>query len=277
MKRSGLITKKIGMTRLYDDNGVARGVTVLSVGDCTVIGNRTQDKNGYTAVQIGFQEAKPKHVNKPQLVAAQKLGVKPYRKVMEFRVSEDCIIPVGTSLTSAHFVAGQMIDARGTSKGKGFQGAMKRHNFSGLEASHGVLKAHRSLGGTGQRTQPGRVFKGKKMAGQMGNETVVVQNLKVFGINTEDNLIYVEGSVPGANGTFIIVTDAIKVVHAELPIPTQGPGTKDQEPVIEEVAEVVEQEAPVVEEVKEETPEVVEEVADENTDTVTDTDTKEGE
>ncbi|MCL1785727.1 MAG: 50S ribosomal protein L3 [Alphaproteobacteria bacterium] len=251
MKRSGLITKKIGMTRLFDEAGVAHGVTVLSVGDCAVIGNRTADKNGYVAVQIGFQEAKDKHVNKPQLVAAKKTGVKAYRKVVEFRVSEDCLIPVGTSLSAGHFISGQMVDAQSTSKGKGFQGAMKRHNFSGLEASHGVLKAHRSLGGTGMREWPGRVFKGKKMAGQMGNETVTVQNLKVFGINEEDNLIYVTGSVPGANGTFVLVTDAVKKDHKDLPVPTKS-AVESQKPEVEEVkeevtAEPAAEEAPAVE------------------------------
>ncbi len=136
MKRSGLITTKIGMTRLYDDAGVAHGVTVLAVGDCTVIGNRTMDKNGYVANVLGLREAKAKHVNKAQKVAAEKAGVKPYRKVVEFRVSDDCVIPVGTTLSADHFIAGQFIDVQSTSKGKGFQGAMKRHNFAGLEASH---------------------------------------------------------------------------------------------------------------------------------------------
>jgi len=226
MKRTGLITKKIGMTRLYDDAGVAHAVTVLSVGDCSVIGNRTMDKHGYVAVQLGFQEAKEKHVAKPQLVAAQKAGVKPYRKVVEFRVSEDCLIPAGTSLSAGHFIAGQFVDVQGTSKGKGFQGAMKRHNFGGKEATHGVLKAHRSLGGTGMREWPGRVLKGKKMAGQMGNEVVSVQNLKVFGINEEDNLVYVEGAVPGANGTFVMITDAVKKEHKDLPMPTKSKDEK---------------------------------------------------
>jgi len=158
MKRSGLITTKIGMTRLYDDNGVAHGVTVLSVGDCAVIGNRSVEKHGYIANVLGMREAKAKHVAKPQMVAAQKAGVKPYRKVVEFRVSEDCVIPVGTQLSSGHFVAGQFVDVQATSKGKGFQGAMKRHNFGGKEATHGVLKAHRSIGGTGMREWPGRVL-----------------------------------------------------------------------------------------------------------------------
>jgi large subunit ribosomal protein L3 len=221
MKRSGLITKKIGMTRLYDDAGIAHGITVLSVGDSAVIGNRTMDKHGYVAVQLGFQEAKEKHVAKPQLIASKKAGVKPYRKVVEFRVSEDCLVPVGTSMSAGHFIAGQFVDAQATSKGKGFQGAMKRYNFGGKEATHGVLKAHRSLGGTGMREWPGRVLKGKKMAGQMGNEVVTVQNLKIFGINEEDNLIYVEGAVPGANGTFVLVFDAVKKEHKDLPVPTK--------------------------------------------------------
>ncbi len=222
MKRSGLITTKIGMTRLYDDNGVAHGVTVLSVGDCAVIGNRSVEKHGYIANVLGMREAKAKHVAKPQMVAAQKAGVKPYRKVVEFRVSEDCIIPVGTQVSSGHFVAGQFVDVQATSKGKGFQGAMKRHNFGGKEATHGVLKAHRSIGGTGMREWPGRVLKGKKMAGQMGNETVSVQNLKVFGTDATENLIFVEGAVPGANGTFVLITDAVKKEQKDLPIPTMA-------------------------------------------------------
>lgn len=221
MKRSGLITTKIGMTRLYDDAGVAHGVTVLSVGDCAVIGNRTVEKNGYLANILGLCEAKAKHVAKPQAVAAEKSGIKPYRKVVEFRVSDDCIIPAGTQLSASHFMVGQFIDVQATSKGKGFQGAMKRHNFGGKEASHGVLKAHRSLGGTGMREWPGRVLKGKKMSGQMGNETVTVQNLKVFGIDDAENLIFVEGAVPGANGAFVLVTDAIKKEQQNLPVPTK--------------------------------------------------------
>ncbi len=235
MKRSGLITTKIGMTRLYDDGGVAHPVTVLSVGDCTVIGNRTQEKNGYVANILGLREAKAKHTAKPQLVAAEKAGVKPYRKVVEFRVSDDCVIPVGTELSASHFVVGQFVDVQATSKGKGFQGAMKRHNFGGKEATHGVLKAHRSIGGTGMREWPGRVLKGKKMAGQMGNETVSVQNLKVFGFDADENLIFVEGAVPGCNGTFVLITDAIKKEHKDLPVPTNM--AVAAAPVAEPVAE----------------------------------------
>ncbi len=240
MKRSGLITTKVGMTRLYDDNGVAHAVTVLSVGDCSVVGNRTMDKNGYVANVLGMREAKAKHVAKPQKVAAEKAGVKPYRKVVEFRVSDDCVIPAGTALSADHFIAGQYVDVQATSKGKGFQGAMKRHNFAGLEATHGVLKAHRSLGGTGMREWPGRVFKGKKMAGQMGNETVTVQNLKVFGTDMSENLVFVEGAVPGANGTFVLITDAIKKEQKDLPVPTKTATVEATEvveaPVVEETA-----------------------------------------
>lgn len=241
MKRSGLITTKIGMTRLYDDAGVSHAVTVLSVGDCSVIGNRTMDKNGYVANVLGMREAKSKHVAKPQLIAAQKSGVKPFRKIVEFRVSDDCVIPVGTDLSAGHFIAGQFVDVQGTSKGKGFQGAMKRHNFGGKEASHGVLKAHRSLGSIGNREWPGRVFKGRKMAGQMGNEIVSVQNLKIFGVDLEENLIFVEGAVPGANGTFVLITDAIKKEHKDLPFPTMQLKTVAQQPV-QETAEPVAEE-----------------------------------
>ena len=231
MKRSGLITTKIGMTRLYDDSGVAHAVTVLSVGDCSVVGNRSVEKHGYVANVLGMREAKAKHVAKPQLIAAEKAGVKPYRKVVEFRVSDDCVIPVGTALSAEHFISGQFVDVQATSKGKGFQGAMKRHNFGGKEATHGVLKAHRSIGGTGMREWPGRVFKGKKMAGQMGNETVTVQNLKIFGTDTEENLVFVEGAVPGANGTFVLITDAIKKEHKDLPVPTVAATAAVQETV----------------------------------------------
>jgi len=242
MKRSGLITTKVGMTRLFDDNGAAHGVTVLAVGDCSVVGNRTLDKNGYVANVLGLREAKAKHVAKPQAVAAEKAGVKPYRKIVEFRVDADCVIPVGTALSASHFISGQFVDVQATSKGKGFQGAMKRHNFGGKEASHGVLKAHRSLGGTGMREWPGRVFKGKRMAGQMGNEIVMIQNLKVFGVDEAENLIFVEGAVPGANGTFVLITDAVKKEHKDLPVPTKQSGISNQG----SVAEVAE-EAPVAE------------------------------
>jgi large subunit ribosomal protein L3 len=264
MKRSGLITKKVGMTRLYDDAGVAHGVTVLSVGDCSVVGNRTMEKNGYVAVVLGLAVAKDKHVAKPQLASWQKSGVRAFRKVVEFRVSEEGLIPVGTDLSAGHFIAGQFVDVQGTSKGKGFQGAMKRHNFSGLEASHGVLKAHRSLGGTGQREWPGRVFKGKKMSGQMGNEVVSVQNLRVFGVDEAENLIFVEGAVPGANGTFVLISDAVKKEHKDLPMPTKS---------VSDSVSVNDEKDVLTEEMKAKS----ETDIATDTDTVTDTDTGKGE
>jgi large subunit ribosomal protein L3 len=242
MKRAGLITEKVGMTRLFDDNGVSTPVTVLAAKDCTVVGNRTMEKHGYIAVQVGLNEAKEKHMTKPELGSAKAAGVKPFRKVQEFRVSEDCVIPVGTKLSVEHFLKGQFIDAQGFSKGKGFQGAMKRYHFAGLEAAHGVLKAHRSLGSIGNRELPGRVFKGKKMSGHMGAETVTVQNLKVFGFDTENNLIFIEGAVPGAKGSFVVLTDAVKKeLPKELPVPTVAAKVAEQpvaaEPVVEPASE----------------------------------------
>ena len=239
MRRSGLITKKIGMTRLFDDGGAARGVTILAVGDCAVVGNRTLAKNGYSAVVMGMSEAKEKHMAKPQISAAKKDGLRLFRKICEFRVSEDCLIPVGTTMSAGHFVPGAFVDVQGSSKGKGFQGAMKRHNFSGDSASRGTLKTHRALGSIGNREWPGRVFKGRKMAGQMGNEIVSVQNLKVFKVDEADNLIYVEGPVPGANGTFIMVMDAIKKEQKDLPTPTIETRDTKRETGVKEVAEEV--------------------------------------
>ncbi len=232
MKRSGIITTKVGMTRLFDENGNSVPVTVLQAKDCTVVGQRTMDKHGYVAVQVGLNEAKEKHVAKPQLGHYKKEGVKPFRKVVEFRVSDDCMMPVGQALTVEHFIRGQFVDVTSTSKGKGFQGGIKRHNFAGLEASHGVLKAHRSLGSTGNRELPGRVFKGRKMPGQMGNETVTVQNIEVFGTDSENGLLFVIGAVPGGKGSFVTVRDATKkTLPSELPVPTAG---KKEEVVAEQ-------------------------------------------
>jgi large subunit ribosomal protein L3 len=195
------------------------------------------EKNGYDAVVLGMGGAREKHMAKPQIAAAKKDGVKLYRKVCEFRVSSDCLIPVGTEMSAGHFIAGGFVDVQGTSKGKGFQGAMKRHNFSGDSASRGTLKTHRALGSIGNREWPGKVFKGRKMAGQMGNETVSVQNLKVFGVDENENLIFVEGAVPGANGSFIMVTDAIKKEQGGLPAPTKS-AADDRHPAEEEDAPV---------------------------------------
>ena len=206
MKRSGLITTKIGMTRLYDDAGAAHAVTVLAVGDCTVIGNRTADKNGYIANIVGMREAKAKHIAKPQAVAAEKAGVKPFRKVVEFRVSDDCIIPAGTALSAEHFVAGQFVDVQATSKGKGFQGVVKRHGFGGVgQTTHGQHNRLRAPGSIGACSYPAKVFKGMRMAGQMGNKQVTVQNLQVLKVIPENNVLVIKGSIPGSKGSIVVI------------------------------------------------------------------------
>ena len=220
--KKAIIGKKIGMTQIFDENGKVVPVTVVEAGPCVVVQKKTIEKDGYEAIQVGFGEIREKLVNKPRKGHFAKAGVSLRRTLKEFRLEDCSAYEVGQEIKADLFVAGDKIDVSGVSKGKGFQGAMKRHNFGGKEATHGVLKAHRSIGGTGMREWPGRVLKGKKMAGQMGNETVSVQNLKVFGVDTAENLIFVEGAVPGANGTFVLVTDAIKKEQKDLPIPTMA-------------------------------------------------------
>ncbi|QDH13158.1 50S ribosomal protein L3 [Formicincola oecophyllae] len=219
--RTGLIAKKLGMSRIFKDDGTHVPVTVLILEDLEVVAQRTTEKDGYTALQLGFGAAKDKHLSKPNRSRFAKLGVAPKRKLVEFRVSEDALLPAGTQLSVAHFVAGQKVDVTGQSKGKGFAGAMKRHNFGGLEASHGVSISHRSHGSTGQRQDPGKVFKGKKMAGHMGDERVTTQNLEIAAVDPERNLIMVRGAVPGAKNGYVLVRDAIKKArHADAPYPT---------------------------------------------------------
>lgn len=208
--RTGVIAQKLGMTRLFDEVGAHVPVTVLKLDNCRVLAVKTDEKDGYNAVQLGYGERKDKHTNKPQLIAHQKAGTKPAEKVKEFRVSGDSILNVGDVLSVAHFEKGAFVDVQGTSIGKGFAGPMRRWNFRGLEASHGVLKAHRSHGSTGQRQDPGKTFKGKKMAGHWGNEIVTVQNLKVIEIDTENNLLFVKGAVPGAKKSFVFIKDSEK-------------------------------------------------------------------
>jgi large subunit ribosomal protein L3 len=219
--RSGLIAQKVGMTRIFAEDGRHIPVTVLKIDNCQVVGHRTMEKNGYTAMQLGSGLAKVKNTTKAERGAFAKANVEPKRKVVEFRVSEDNLVDVGAEFTADHFVPGQYVDVSGTSIGKGFAGAMKRHNFGGLRASHGVSISHRAHGSTGQCQDPGKVFKGKKMAGQMGNERVTTQNLKVVKTDVERGLIMVEGSVPGAKGGWIMVRDAVK---KSLPgdVPTPG-------------------------------------------------------
>jgi len=247
--RPGLLAQKIGMTRRFDDNGAHVPVTVLLVDGLYVIDCRTIERDGYTALQLGWGTRKVKNVSKAMRGHFAKAKVEPRRKLVEFRVSEDALVDVGAELCVSHFVTGQKVDVCGTSIGKGFAGGMKRHGFSGLRASHGVSISHRSLGSTGQCQDPGKVFKGKKMAGQMGNVQITTQNLDVFDLDTERGLILVRGAVPGSKGGFLRITDAVKRTAPEgLPFPA---GLKRRRVGIaaEEVPaeEIVADEAPVEE------------------------------
>lgn len=208
--RSGIIAQKMGMSRVFTDEGRHIPVTVLRVDRCQVVAHRTTEKNGYMALQLGAGEAKVKNVTKPMRGHFAVASVEPKRTLAEFRVTSDNLIEVGAELTADHFIEGQFVDVTGTSIGKGFAGVMKRHNFRGLRASHGVSVSHRSHGSTGQCQDPGRVFKGKKMAGHMGAERVTTQNLKVVSTDSERGLILVEGAVPGSKGGWILVCDAVK-------------------------------------------------------------------
>jgi large subunit ribosomal protein L3 len=218
--RTGLIAKKLGMSRIFHDDGTHTPVTLLHVDVLQVVGQRTEDKNGYTAVCLGLGEAKPSRVNKPQKGEFAKANISPKKKLVEFRVSADAMLDVGAELSVAHFVSGQKIDVTGTTQGKGFAGPMKRHNFRGLEASHGVSVSHRSHGSTGNRQDPGKTFKNKKMAGHMGATRVTTQNLVVAGVDAEKGLLMVKGAVPGSKGAYVLVRDAVKRArHADAPFP----------------------------------------------------------
>jgi large subunit ribosomal protein L3 len=218
--RSGLIAQKLGMTRIFTEDGTDVPVTVLGLQNCQVVGQRTQDKDGYVALQLGAGTAKAKNTPKAQRgqFAVAKVEIK--RHVAEFRVDAENLIEVGASLQADHFLEGQLVDVTGTSIGKGFAGAMKRHNFGGLRATHGVSVSHRSHGSTGQRQDPGKVFKGKKMAGHMGDERVTTQNVKVAKTDVERGLIFIQGAVPGAKGGWILIRDAVKkAAPKDLPVP----------------------------------------------------------
>jgi large subunit ribosomal protein L3 len=208
--RSGVIAQKVGMTRVYNDAGEHIPVTVLRMDSCQVVSQRTNDKNGYTAVQLGAGHSKVKNTSKAMRGNFAAANVEPKAKLVEFRVSEDNLIDVGTELTASHFAAGQLVDVTGTTIGKGFAGAMKRHNFGGLRATHGVSVSHRSHGSTGNNQDPGKVWKGKRMAGHMGQTRVTTQNLEVVSTDADRGLILVKGAVPGSKGSWIIVRDAIK-------------------------------------------------------------------
>ena len=218
--RTGLIAKKLGMSRIFDVDGTHVPVTVLQVDGLEVVAVKTQEKDGYTSVQLGCGSVKAKNLSKPLKGYFAKANIEPKKKLAEFRVSEDCLLSVGDELSAEHFVAGQYVDVCATSIGKGFAGVMKRHNFAGLEATHGVSISHRSHGSTGQRRDPGKVFKGKKMAGHMGDERVTVQNLKVVAVDGNRGLIMVKGGVPGAENAWVRVTDAVKKTQdVKLPMP----------------------------------------------------------
>jgi large subunit ribosomal protein L3 len=208
--RSGLIARKEGMTRLFVEDGSHVPVTVLKVDNCQVVAQRTKERDGYVAVQLGAGAGKVKNLSKAMRGHFAAAKVEPKRKLTEFRVADDALIDVGAELTADHFIEGQFVDVVGTSIGKGFAGGMKRHNFGGLRATHGVSVSHRSHGSTGQRQDPGKVFKGKKMAGHLGDERVTVQNLQVVKTDVERGLIMVRGAVPGAANGWVMITDAAK-------------------------------------------------------------------
>ena len=209
-RRTGVITEKLGMSRVFNDAGEHVPVTVLRVDNCQVIGQRTQNQGGYTALQLGAGGVKVKNTTRAVRGHYAKVRIEPKRHLFEFRVSEDALVDVGATLGADHFAAGQFVDAVGTSIGKGFAGGMKRHNFSGLRASHGVSVSHRSHGSTGQCQDPGKVFKGKKMAGQLGNARATVQNLQVVATDAARGLIMVKGGVPGPKGGVVLLSDAKK-------------------------------------------------------------------
>lgn len=218
--RTGLIAKKEGMTRVFDANGNHVPVTVLKVDNCQVVAVRSQDKDGYTAVQLGAGQAKVSRVSKAMRGVFAKAKVEPKQKLVEFRVSPENTLDIGAELSVEHFVPGQFVDIQGTTKGKGFAGAMKRWNFGGMRATHGVSITHRAHGSTGQRQDPGKVFKGKKMAGHLGHETVTTLNLKVVAVYPQDGLILIEGAVPGNATEFVTIRDAVKkALPAEAPMP----------------------------------------------------------
>src|ERR1700752_3308552 len=216
--RAGGIAQKVGMTRVFRESGVHVPVTVLRLANCQVVAHRTKDKNGYVALQLGSGTRKVKNVTKAERGNFALAKVEPKRKVAEFRVTEDALIPVGAEITADHFVAGQFVDVTGTSIGKGFAGGMKRWNFGGLRATHGVSVSHRSIGSTGGRQDPGKTFKNKKMPGHMGVDRITTLNLRVVQTDVERGLLLVEGPVPGSKGGWISVRDAVKK-----PLPKDAP------------------------------------------------------
>ena len=213
--RCGMIAKKLGMTRIFAEDGQHVPVTVLEVENCQVVAHRTTESHGYNAMQIGVGKAKVKNVSKAMRGHYAKANVEPKKKLVEFRIQDDAFVEVGAELTTDHFVAEQMVDVAATSIGKGFAGAMKRHNFGGMRATHGVSVSHRAHGSTGQCQDPGKVFKGKKMAGHMGAVRVTTQNLKIVSTDKDRGLILVKGAVPGSKGTWVYIADAVKIARPD--------------------------------------------------------------
>jgi large subunit ribosomal protein L3 len=237
--RTGVIAKKVGMTRLFQDDGRHVPVTVLALEECQVVSHRTADRDGYVALQVGSGEAKQKNVNKPQREAFAKAEVGLKMRVAEFRLeNEDGFLPIGSTISADHFIAGQMVDVTGHTQGKGFAGAMKRWGFAGLRATHGVSVSHRSHGSTGNRQDPGKVFKNKKMAGHMGDRQRTQQNLEVVRTDADRGLIFVKGSVPGSKNGWLLVRDAVK---EKLPEGVPFPGV-----ILEKKSGIPQQEAPAV-------------------------------
>ena len=232
--RSGVIAQKVGMTRLFTEAGEHVPVTVLRLAQCQVIAHRSKEKDGYVALQLGAGARKVKNVSKAERGRFAVAKVEPKRKLAEFRVSDDGLIPVGAEITADHFVVGQFVDVTGTSTGKGFAGGMKRWNFAGLRASHGVSVSHRSIGSTGGRQDPGRTFKNKKMPGQLGVERVTTLNLRVMQTDVERGLILIEGAVPGVKGGWITVRDAVKkALPKEAPKPGKFKAPAEAAPAAE--------------------------------------------
>ena len=218
--RTGVIARKEGMTRIFTEDGRQVPVTVLKIDNGQVVGIRSDEKHGYTAVQLGAGDAKVNRTSKAMRGVFGAAKVEPKKKMVEFRVDAANLLEVGAEISAEHYVAGQFVDIQGVTVGKGFAGAMKRWNFSGHRASHGNSVTHRSHGSTGQRQDPGKVFKGKKMAGHLGHETVTTQNLKIAGIDLEDNLVLIAGSVPGPDNGWVLITDAVKKpAHKDAPLP----------------------------------------------------------
>lgn len=235
--RTGLIAQKMGMSSVFAADGKRTPVTVLKVDNCQVVAQRTNEANGYTAIQLGVGSSKAKRLSRAMRGHFAKAKVEPKRKLAEFRVSADALVDVGAELSAAHFVAGQSVDVVGTSIGKGFAGAMKRHNFGGLRASHGVSISHRSHGSTGQCQDPGKVFKGKKMAGQMGAKRITTQNIEVVSADEDRGLIFVKGAVPGSKGGFVLISDAVKKkAPDDLPYPAALKGGAQAAPADAEAA-----------------------------------------